>query len=348
MQDRSTESTARDDAPAAARRRSASPRVLVLNHHRDPLGPLVQRLRRDGYEVEESRSLGETHRLLDRAAASVVILNPLILEPGGVELEILERLQAPDDPVPVILLVDDVKSLEHARATGAPLRDFVLRPHSVEECAKRVELAMRTRDRFASLHQRTADLEGQVSVDFKTGLLSERHFRQLLPIEFKRAQRLRAPLSLLLIDVDDFKGVNDSTEYAFGDEVLRHVALALKRNSRETDFAARFGGDEFVLLLPHTTPAEAVQTALRIRKKVAEATIQNHRYARQVTISIGIDTFDGVQESTAQELARRANMALREAKKRGKNQVWLHAAEPLAATDVAGEREQEAADAEGA
>jgi diguanylate cyclase (GGDEF)-like protein len=337
MQDRSPDSP--DRADGAGSRDPERPLVMVLNHHRDAIGPLCQRLRQDGYRVIESRSLAETQRLFDDLPPDLVILNPLILEPGSVELEIVERLQDRDAPVPVLLLVDDLRSLEHARAIRAPLRDFVLRPYSVDECAKRVEIAMRTRESILSLHRRAVDLEDQVSVDFKTGLLSERHFRQLLQVEFKRAQRHHTPLSLMLVDVDDFKGVNDATEYAFGDEVLRNVAQFLKRNLRETDFAARFGGDEFVVLLPHTTPAEAVQTALRIRKKVAEATIQSPRYQRQVTISIGIDTFDGIREATPSDLVRRANVALREAKKRGKNQVWLHpAAEPRA--DVGAAREQ--------
>ena len=116
-------------------------------------------------------------------------------------------------------------------------------------------------------------------VDFKTGLLSERHFENILEVEFKRAQRHHLPLSLLLVDVDNFKGVNDTTEYDFGDQVLREVARALKKNVRETDFAARFGGDEFVLLLPHTTPAEAVHTAMRTRQTISATIVRSESYA---------------------------------------------------------------------
>jgi diguanylate cyclase (GGDEF)-like protein len=155
-------------------------------------------------------------------------------------------------------------------------------------------------------------------------LLSERHFRKLLQREFKLAQRHHLPLSLLLVDVDDFKRVNDTTEYAFGDEVLKEVARALKANVRETDFAARFGGDEFAILLPHTTPAEAVHTAMRIRKTIAAAVVENGPYKHHVTVSIGIDTFDGRSTTSPDELCRHANKALQEAKHRGKDQVWLY------------------------
>ena len=105
-----------------------------------------------------------------------------------------------------------------------------------------------TRTRIRGLQSRARQLESQVSVDFKTGLTSELYMKKIMGLEWKRAQRHQNPLSLLLIDVDNFKSVNDTTEYAFGDEVLRRVADALKGNVRETDFAARFGGDEFCVL----------------------------------------------------------------------------------------------------
>src|SRR5262249_30786762 len=137
--------------------------------------------------------------------------------------------------------------------------------------------------------------------------------------------RHQNPLSLLLIDVDDFKGINDSTEYAFGDEVLGRVGETLKATVRETDFAARCGGDEFCVLLPQTTPAEAVHTAMRIRQRIAETAVQKGSSRRQVTVSIGIDAFDGRSASTVEILRSNANKALQEAKRRGKNQVWLFA-----------------------
>jgi diguanylate cyclase (GGDEF)-like protein len=134
---------------------------------------------------------------------------------------------------------------------------------------------------------------------------------------------------MLLIDVDNFKAVNDTTEYAFGDEVLRRVAEALHGTVRETDFAARFGGDEFCVLLPQTSPAEAVQTALRIRQRIAGTVMQSGNYQRQVTVSIGVDSYDGRSASSIDHLRRNANRALQEAKRRGKNQVWLYSGKEM-------------------
>jgi len=302
-----------------------TPCVLVMNHNREASGELLAALVRSGFDVREADSLAASCRLLAQVRPDVVVLNPLVLAAGGVELELLEGLQRNDDPVPVILLVDDVHALDQARQLKIPFRDFLLRPHSPTECAHRVELALLTRRKFRSLQTRTEALQQQVTVDFKTGLFSELHFNRLLQLEWKRAQRHQNPLSLLLVDVDNFKTVNDSTEYAFGDEVLKRVGQSLKANLRETDFAARCGGDEFSVLLPQTSPAEAVQTALRIRQRISGMNVQSGSYARQVTVSIGIDAFDGRTAGTVDGLRRNANKALQEAKRRGKNQVWLFA-----------------------
>lgn len=297
--------------------------VLVMNHNRDDLADLCGALAHSGYRVQVGDSLAQSHRMLEQSRPDAVVLNPLVLCAGGVELALLEGLQCDEDPVPVILLVDDLRALADARQLRVPFQSFVLKPVSPAECAQRIENALQIRRVFRELHSRTRQLESQVSIDFKTGLLSELHCKRVLALEWKRAQRHQNPLSLLLIDVDNFKSVNDSTEYAFGDEVLRRVADALKGNVRETDFAARFGGDEFCVLLPQTTPAEAVQTALRIRQRISGMLVQSAGYQKQVTVSIGVDSYDGRSASNVDQLRRNANRALHEAKRRGKNQVWL-------------------------
>lgn len=314
-------------SPAGAR----PPSVLLLNHHQDTLGELAQVLTDLGYQVTETTSLADSHRALERLRPTVVVLNPLIPTAGGVEIDLIADLQREDDPVPVLFLVEDPRAFPQVQRDSVPLCDFAIKPCQTDELRHRVERAVAVRRSFHDLSERARELEGQVSIDFKTGLLSERYFKQTLVREFKRAQRHQAHLALLLLDVDNFKGVNDSTEYAFGDVVLRHVAEALQRNTREIDYAARFGGDEFALLLPHTSPANAVQTAIRIRKMIAEIEIRDDRYAVRVTASVGIDTYDGRTAVTPEEFLRRANKALQEAKRRGKNQVWLHAGDDLGA-----------------
>ncbi len=301
-----------------------SGRILVMNHGGDQLQGLCDALTRVGHSVQIGESLAHSHRLVQDERPDLVILNPLVLCSGGVELELIETLQREDDPIPLILIVDDLEALADARQMRIPFRDFLLEPFSPAECVHRLELALANRSRFRGLRSRARMLEDQVSIDFKTGLTSDRYFRRILELEWKRAQRHHNPLSLLLIDVDDFKSINDSTEYEFGDEVLRRIASSLKDNIRETDFAARFGGDEFCVLLPQTSPAEAVQTALRICDRIASTVVQSGDYERRATVSIGIDSYDGRTASNLDTLRRNANRALQDSKRRGKNQVWLY------------------------
>ena len=305
-------------------------RVLVVDHGGDLPPEAGAQLRSAGFDVVETQSLRDTEALLAEggplaaAPPAVIVLNPLAPVAGGVEFQLVEGLQRAGAPIPVLVLVQDAEELAEAKRLQVQLHDFAFKPCSADELVHRVELALRMRERFSRLHQRAEELANEITIDFKTELLSERHFRSLLQREFKLAQRHHLPLSLLLVDVDDFKTVNDTTEYAFGDRVLQAVARALKDGVRETDFAARFGGDEFALLLPHTTPAEAVHTAMRIRKTIAGMAVESEHYKHQVTVSIGIDTYDGRSTTSPEELRRNANKALQEAKHRGKDQVWLY------------------------
>ena len=340
-----TASSAAHD-PAEDDGRGTSPadeptRVLVLNHRREPLQQIVQALRRAGHRATEARSLGESQRALDEARPHVLILNPVVLKAGGVELGLAEQQQSVRQPVPVVLLVDDLQALEATADLNVPIRDFVLKPASPDEVVHRVEAALRTRTELNRLIARTRELEDQAATDQKTGLFTDRYFRQILHVEYKRALRHGTPLSLLWVDIDDFKSINDSTSYEFGDEVLRYVAGALRNGIRETDYAARFGGDEFTLLLPHTTPAEAVQTAIRIRRKIAGQIVQAHGFSRTVTLSVGIDTYTGRTESSPDELRARANKALHVAKRNGKDQVWLFDQDGTGRAEDAGRRKSD-------
>ena len=301
----------------------ARAQILVLNHRRDEMVSTLDALRRQGFQVGETQSIIETHRALSKARPSLIILNPLVLQPGSVELEVLEDLQQ-NDPVPVVMLLESLEDVRTPAQSRLEIWDFITKPFATEELLSRIDRILFAREQFQALNKRYQDLEEQIHEDFKTGLLNDRHFQSVQILEFKRAQRHTTPLSLLLVDVDDFKSVNDTTEYSFGDEVLQHVASCLKQTIRATDHAVRFGGDEFALLLPHTSPREAVQTADRVRKEIGSMNVTNGKYSKQVTVSIGIGSFDGRSRSTAEELQRQANKALHEAKSHGKDQVWLY------------------------
>ena len=172
---------------------------------------------------------------------------------------------------------------------------------------------------FGYILGRHADELAELSeTDPLTHLLNPRGFADRLHVEIKRAKRYREPLSLLFLDLDGLKTINDRHGHRAGSDALREVASVIRAELRETDTGARWGGDEFTILAPRTETDKAVAFAERIRMRIAE-----HQADWPMTVSIGIATLDDGEEGPADAhgLLRDADRAMYEAKRRGKNTV---------------------------
>jgi diguanylate cyclase (GGDEF)-like protein len=164
--------------------------------------------------------------------------------------------------------------------------------------------------------------EGSAVVDELTRLYNFRYFKERVAVEARRADRYGSPLTLLMIDADDFKAFNDTRGHLAGNVALRRLASALRRSLREVDVAARYGGEEFAVLLPNTPKLAALKVAEKLRQAVEKARIgaEPGRTTRPVTVSIGVASLPGDAQS-AVELVDRADRALYIAKSMGKNCV---------------------------
>ena len=162
--------------------------------------------------------------------------------------------------------------------------------------------------------------ERLATTDGLTGLLNRRSFNAQLEARLREAQRYRKPLSLLLLDIDLFKKVNDGFGHPAGDAVLRGVARVVQSQARGTDMVARYGGEEMALVLPETDASGARVIAERIRSAVAQARHQTEQGALQVTLSIGVATWPSTD---ADVLLEHADKALYRAKQGGRNRVEL-------------------------
>ncbi len=155
--------------------------------------------------------------------------------------------------------------------------------------------------------------------DDLTGIWNRRYFRRQLPQEIERARTFNVPLSLLLFDIDDFKQINDGFGHVIGDVVLSELCGAVRETLRPTDSIARFGGDEFAVILPHTDLVGARAVAERVLARVRALTIPtDEEGAIQCAISIGIAEY-GREDAGARDLIRRADERLYLAKREGKN-----------------------------
>lgn len=169
--------------------------------------------------------------------------------------------------------------------------------------------------------QRSAreQIQGLADTDDLTGIANKRHFRRQLPQEIERARVYSLPLSLLMFDVDDFKEINDSFGHTVGDVVLSELCGAVRESLRPPDLFARFGGDEFAIILPHTDLGGACSVADRILQRVRALTIPTDEESMiQCSISIGISCHQAGDKS-ASDVIRRADEQLYEAKRMGKN-----------------------------
>lgn len=155
--------------------------------------------------------------------------------------------------------------------------------------------------------------------DSLTGLPNRESYQQRLEHEVQRMNRYQGKLSLIIGDVDLFKRINDSYGHLAGDKVLKITARLLQKNLRDTDFIARFGGEEFVILMPETTAQEAKKIADKLRKKVEQSPFNFKKEPVQITISFGISEFNSNEPSD--EVFSRADKALYKAKDSGRNQV---------------------------
>jgi diguanylate cyclase (GGDEF)-like protein len=161
--------------------------------------------------------------------------------------------------------------------------------------------------------------------DGLTGLYNYRFFRELLDEQYNLAKRFKFPLSCIMIDIDFFKAVNDTYGHQAGDAILSQLADILKRNVRDADKAVRYGGEEFVVMLPYTDSGDAYLKAERLRQVVSDFSFLIGKAAVGITVSLGIATYSNNNNiKRAEQLVVYADKALYQAKQRGRNRTVIH------------------------
>lgn len=180
-------------------------------------------------------------------------------------------------------------------------------------------------------------LREQVITDPLTGLYNLRYFRGALDSELERTLRTTLPTSLMMIDLDHFKQVNDVWGHEVGNQVLKLTARLIKQVTRQLDIQCRYGGEEFVVILPSTTLLLASQVAERLRKKIQQSEIVVGDQTLNVTASIGVSVRLSHETGTASELIKAADACLYQAKAEGRNQVCFNGFEPEEEGTVSGD-----------
>jgi len=293
-------------------------KILLAQHGRPAPAGLLAALRDQGFEVETTRNQADTWIALRAGGHHAVLLMPLGRDPLAPEFSsLLPGPDGPDAPALLVLTDDPGFLAEHIDR----IDEYLSPDDAPGAIAGRVVLGVarrRARERLLR----------ESSTDFKTGLPNDRRFAEQCRIECARAEREEHPLSLLLIDLDEFKRINDEHDHDFGDHALRQLADTLRAGLRPFDTPARKGGDEFAVLLPHTSLAQAANIAERLRGSVAQLQLDHGGHRRRLTISLGVATWLPKGGETFEQALLGADKALLSAKALGRNRVELHVPAP--------------------
>ena len=171
--------------------------------------------------------------------------------------------------------------------------------------------------------QRFSSIRNMATYDTLTGLYNRRYFEERLEVEAQRSFHSGLSLSLVMVDIDHFKKVNDTFGHTEGDQILCKVSSLLKNSVRKKDMVARYGGEEFILILPEAAPEQSFVIAERIRQLVEKTLFEVGRAHVHLTLSMGISNFPSHRVKSKEELVKMADQALYDAKRGGRNKVCI-------------------------
>jgi two-component system cell cycle response regulator len=229
--------------------------------------------------------------------------------------------------VPILAIAEAEDSARLMRGLEIGINDYLIRPIDRNELMARVRTQIR-RKRYTERLRDNVQMSIEAAItDALTGLHNRRYMETHLASLVEQAHARGKPLTVLVLDIDFFKKVNDTHGHDAGDDVLREFAVRLKKSIRGIDLACRLGGEEFVVVMPDTDMAVATMVAERLRRRIAADAFPIHKGERkvEVTISIGLAALSGPEDKAA-DVLKRADQALYRAKRDGRNRVVADAA----------------------
>ncbi len=287
--------------------------VLIAEDNPDQMEILQTMLGQGRYRLVCAMDGEEAWEKLASEPVDIALLD--IMMPKITGLEVCRRIR--EDPrlknIYVIFLTAMVSGEDRVKGLELGANDYMTKPYYVPELMARLSVGERlTRER--------REIETQAARDPLTGLHNRRTFEERLSHEFERAKRYSRPMSILMIDVDDFKNINDRHGHPCGDRVLRRVAEVIGARTRKVDIAARYGGEEFVVLLPEIGLEGGIQAGEKLRQEIAAIRFDEPADVSP-TVSIGVASTSARPYHDAATVVQDADLALYKAKGRGKNRV---------------------------
>jgi diguanylate cyclase (GGDEF)-like protein len=307
--------------------------IVIVDDMPDNLRLLVGILRERGYKVRPAPSGIRALATVRKEPPELVLLD--IMMPGMDGYEVCRQLKEDKltRDIPVIFLSALNEVFDKVKAFKAGGVDYISKPFQVEEVLARVKthLMLRVQQKALAaqneellkknvlITEQSKELKILATRDSLTGLSNRRDFLAKVEQEEKRFQRTKRPFGFIILDIDHFKNVNDTHGHECGDKVLIGVSQNLRKTLRAQDTLARWGGEEFVCLLPETEIEGARKVAEKVRKDIERYSHHCNDVSVSVTVTLGVSVYEG--SGTIEGCIRSADDALYEGKKRGRNQV---------------------------
>jgi diguanylate cyclase (GGDEF)-like protein len=305
---------------------------LLLVEDSETQGAQIQAtLQRQGYEVLWARSGIEGLKLARSARPDLIVLDVVMQDMDGLAVCRWLKMTGESRDIPIIMLTVRGELQERVEGLNIGADDYLPKPFADEELDARIFAALRVKAAETDLKKRNSELQSMLHhvealaiTDPLTGLFNRRRFDDVLKREFAVTKRYGNPLSCLMVDVDFFKRINDLYGHDAGDRVLCGVASRLTARLREVDTAARFGGEEFAILLPQTPKQGALIVAERMAAVIRREHFDFDDGSASVTVSVGVAESRDVTGNSPESLVKAADSALYLAKSRGRDQVVVY------------------------
>ena len=297
---------------------SSTRRILVVDQDSQSLGILLEPLRWEGYDTKGESSIKQALKLARTWSPHILLIDTRMTPEALKAIEIFKKKL----PLTSILIISDDPATESIIAgldSGAD--DYIIKPFVPLELLARIRTHLRIRDLTQQLMYVNERLKELVDTDDLTGLFNMRSLYQKLEFESERGKRFQRDVCVVMMDMDYFKSVNDGHDHLFGSYVISQVGKMIKQSTRNIDIPARYGGDEFLVVLTEVNYDGAMLFCERLRKFIEKHTFQSGADSIKLTASLGFAITQPGESVSARELVRRADHALYHAKRNGRNKV---------------------------
>jgi two-component system, cell cycle response regulator len=290
--------------------------VLIIEDHPDQRDLLAIVLQREGYKVVTAANGLEALEKLALEKVHIALSDIMMPKMDGFELINKIRSNSALRHIYIILITARIQEGDRVRGLDLGADDYITKPFSVSELLARVRVGSR-------VVQYQQHLEYQTQIDSLTGLFNRRAFEKKIGEEFERSKRYGHPLSVVILDIDNFKKINDTYGHHGGDAALVRISEILRERSRRSDFPSRFGGEEFVLVLPETDQDSAIQVARKFHEEIRSCSFGTVDKPFVLTVSMGLTSSTKKEYSDWREMVADADCALYQAKNTGKDRIEI-------------------------